>query len=271
MEAFKVAAVQLSAGLDTGDNLVQAEALVADAAGTGAQMVALPELFCWGGRQNEEPAAAETIPGPTSRRLGRLAAKLGIYLSAGSLLEKSGDGKLCFNTAPLFGPDGSLLACYRKIHLFSVDMPGRATVDETASRKHGELSVCITTNIARIGMSICYDLRFPELFRHLAADGAELILLPSAFTKPTGEAHWHTLVATRAIENQCYVVAANQWGKTTHGFDNYGHSLIVDPWGEVLAEAAGEGSTVLTAELDPERLAEVRSRLPALRHRRLGL
>ena len=269
METFKAAAVQMGAGPDAEENLAQAEKLVTEAAGDGALLVALPELFGWSGSQSEEAGRAETIPGPTSERLGRLAGGLGIYLAAGSLLERTEDGKRCFNTAPLFGPDGALLACYRKIHLFSVDIPGEATIDEGRSRRHGDRTVCATTGIARIGMSICYDLRFPELFRRLADDGAELVLVPSAFTRPTGKAHWHRLVTTRAIENQCYVVAANQWGRTSHGFSNYGHSLIVDPWGEVVAEAAAEGNSVITADLDPERLIEVRRRLPALAHRRL--
>ena len=270
METFKAAAIQLSAGPDPEENLARAENLVTEAADSGASLVVLPELFCWSGRQTEEAAQAETVPGPTSTRLGRLAARLGIHLAGGSLLEKSEDPEHSFNSALLFGPDGDVLARYRKIHLFSVDIPGQATVDERLSRGHGNESVCVTTELARIGMSICYDLRFPELYRQLAADGAELLLVPSAFTKPTGTAHWHTLVTARAIENQCYVVAANQWGDTSHGFANYGHSLIVDPWGKVLAEAGAENDTVLIAELTHQGLAETRRRLPALAHRRLG-
>jgi len=187
---------------------------------------------------------------------------------AGSLLERS-DTDRCFNTALLFGPDGGLLARYRKIHLFDVEVDATVRTAESRTRQPGDQTACVETDLGVIGLAVCYDLMFPELFRRLASQGAEVVVVPSAFTAPTGAAHWHTLVRARAIENQCYVVAPDQYGPTTHGFDNYGHSVIVDPWGEVLADA-GEGSPrVIHAELDGGWLASVRRRLPSLAHRRL--
>jgi nitrilase len=217
-----------------------------------------------------------------------LARRLSIHLVAGSILERAtvagedatldravndgdaaGDGR-CFNTCLFFGPDGSLLARYRKIHLFDVSVGTQVRTCESRTRQPGEAPVTVDTALGRIGLAVCYDLRFPELFRRLADDGAEVVVMPSAFTAPTGAAHWHTLIRARAIENQCYFVAPNQHGPTLHGFSNYGHSLIVDPWGTVLAEGGDGGDEVVSAALSAERLAEVRRSLPSLAHRRLA-
>jgi predicted amidohydrolase len=177
---------------------------------------------------------------------------------------------LPFNTATLFGPDGSLVAAYRKIHLFDVDLPGRVTVKESDLRRAGDEVVCVQTELGRIGLAVCYDLRFPELFRKLADAGAEVIVMPSAFTKPTGQAHWEPLLRARAIENQCFVVAPNQYGVSTHGFEDYGNSLIVDPWGQVVARGPDNEAAVVTAMLDAAVLERVRRELPSLEHRRLA-
>jgi len=273
MRSFKASAVQMSAGSDKEANLAEAAELVAGAATAGAKLVALPEVFAWRGPQEREPEIAEPLTGRIGSFASDLAKRLGIWLVAGSILEAADDGSgegRCYNTTALFSPDGVLAASYRKIHLFDVDVEGRIQVRESKTRLAGDTPCSVDTELGRIGLAICYDLRFPELFRGLAAAGAEIVVLPSAFTAPTGRAHWHTLVKARAIENQCYVVAPNQFGASAMGFQNYGHSLIVDPWGDVMADAGPGGPSVVTADLSASLLARVRSELPALGHRRLG-
>ena len=273
MRSFTASAVQMSAGPEKEANLRQASELVSRAAAAGAQLVALPEVFAWRGPQECEPEIAEPLSGPIGTRIGTLARQLGIWIVAGSVLEPldtPAKSSKCFNTTGLFSPAGELVASYRKIHLFDVDVDGRVQVRESRTREPGD-SLCVAdTELGRIALAICYELRFPELFRALAARGAEIIVLPSAFTAPTGRAHWHTLVRARAIENQCFVIAPNQAGASAMGFENYGHSLIVDPWGEVLADAGSATSALATATLQAETLARVRRELPALTHRRLG-
>lgn len=273
MRSFKASAIQMSAGSDTRANLAAAAELVTKAAAAGASLVALPEVFAWRGPQELEPEIAEPIAGRIGTFASELARRLGIWLVAGSILETADDvaaGDRCYNTTALFSPDGTLAATYRKIHLFDVDVEGRIRVRESKTRLAGDSPCCVDTELGRIGLAICYDLRFPELFRGLATAGAEIVVLPSAFTAPTGKAHWHTLVRARAIENQCYVVAPDQFGASSMGFENYGHSLIVDPWGDVMADAGPGGPCVITAELSAPLLARVRSELPALGHRRIG-
>ncbi len=257
----------------TGDrdrNLARTEQLVEAAVREGARLVALPEMFAWRGPQSEESAHAEEVPGPTTEFASALARNLSIVLVAGSILERTGEGNRCYNTTLIFDTNGELLGRYRKIHLFDVAIEGHVEARESRTRTHGAEPVCIDTEFGRLGLAICYDLRFPELFRRLSERGAEIFVVPSAFTAPTGAAHWHVLVRARAIENQCYVVAPNQVGPTVHGFDDYGHSIIVDPWGRVLEEAGEEDPEIVTAEISAERLAYVRRSLPALEHRRLA-
>jgi predicted amidohydrolase len=268
VKTFVASAIQYCAGPDKSTNLARLADLAERSAAEGARMVVLPELCLWKGPPAAEREAAESIPGPTSHHLSELARKLGIHLVAGSMLERDESSERCFNTSLLFGPDGAELARYRKIHLFDVELPGRVSARESRTRSAGEVPVCAATTLGNIGMAICYDLRFPELFRVLVERGAEILVLPSAFTEPTGKAHWEALVRARAIESQCYVIAPNQFGATQHGFANYGHSLIVDPWGTVLGDA-GDGEGIVTARLDADYLATVREELPSLRHRRL--
>jgi len=262
------AAIQMSSGSDKRANFERAERLVREAAERGADLVVLPEVFSWRGPRSAEADAGEDVPGEATARLGGLAAELGIHLQAGSIPEKVPGERRCYNTALLFAPDGSLVARYRKIHLFDVEMPDQVSARESATRMHGEEAIVATTAIGRIGLSICYDLRFPELYRRLAAAGAEVICVPSAFTFPTGAAHWETLVRARAIENQAYVIAPDQVGSSPNGWRDYGDSMIVDPWGTVLARA-GEGEQVIVAPIRLDYLARVRAELPALRHIRL--
>jgi predicted amidohydrolase len=186
----------------------------------------------------------------------------------GSILERVPDERRSFNTSCLLGPDGALLARYRKIHLFDVDLPGRVTVRESDARAPGDETVVVPTELGVLGMSICYDLRFPELYRRLVRAGAEIMLVPSAFTFTTGSAHWDVLCRARAIENQSYLLAADQCGTSPHGFADYGGSLIADPWGTIVARA-GDGEGIVLAEIDRAYLAKVRSELPCLDHSRL--
>jgi predicted amidohydrolase len=268
MDRFIGAVVQLASGEDREANLARAEALTREAAGRGATLIVLPEVATWRGPKGAEQAAVEPVPGPSTRRFSALAAALGVYLCPGSLLEESGDPRRPYNTTCLIGPDGTLLARYRKIHLFDVAMPGRVAVRESEQRTPGEQVVTCPTVLGPIGLSICYDLRFPELYRRAVEAGAETLLVPSAFTAPTGAAHWEVLLRARAIESQCFVLAANQTGRSPHGFEDWGHSMIVDPWGRVLATVE-DGEGVATAELDRAQLARIRAELPSLRHDRL--
>lgn len=266
---YVAAAVQMASGPDRDANLARATALVREAARRDARLVVLPEVFAWRGPREAEPSAAEPVPGPTVEALGALARELGIYLCAGSLLEARPAADRSYNTSCVFDPAGRLVARYRKLHLFDIDLPGRVSVKESDTRAPGDEVVTVPTPLGTLGLSICYDLRFPELYRRLGAEGAEVLLAPSAFTFPTGAAHWEVLCRARAVENQCYLIAPDQAGVSPHGFRDYGDSLIVDPWGCVLARA-GEGESVVTAEIDLGYLARVRRELPCRQHARLG-
>lgn len=272
----RAAAVQMTCGPDKEANLATATRLVEQAAGEGAQLVVLPELF-----QSRAPAErmaylAEPIPGPTSRVMSELAARLKLTLVAGSIAEResSVDGDSVnvgkpgiFNSSLLFDSAGVERARYRKQHLFNVDLPGRVSIRESDWSGAGSYECVTSMECGRIGQAICYDLRFPELFRRMATASVEIIALPSAFAVPTGRDHWEILVRARAIENQAFVIAANQTGRATPSFDTYGHSLIVDPWGTVLATMT-DGEGVIVADLDFETLRTIRAQLPALAHRR---
>lgn len=262
------AAIQMAAGPDKAANLDRAERLVRLAAARGANLAALPEVFNWRGRRTDEASAAEPLEGETTARMSALARELGIHLVAGSITELTEGQPRNFNTSILFGPDGSRLAIYRKIHLFDVDLPGRVTIRESDAKAPGAQVVCTPTAIGKIGLSVCYDIRFPELYRELVFAGAQIITLPSAFTFPTGEAHWESLIRARAIENQVYVIAPAQFGPNVHGFSDYGNSMIVDPWGRVLARAADQEGVVI-APIDLEYQERVRRELPSLSHARL--
>ncbi len=270
--SFLAAAIQMSAGADKAANLERAERLIRLAAARGADLVALPELFNWRGQRIDERVAAESLDGVTITIMARLARELGIHLVAGSITEQAterarGEGKT-WNTSVLLGRDGARLAAYRKIHLFDVDLPGRVTIRESDGKLAGSEVVSADTALCRIGLTICYDLRFPELYRELAYAGAKVITMPSAFTFPTGEAHWEVLIRARAIENQCYLVAPAQFGPNVHGFSDYGNSMIVDPWGRVLARAA-DHEGVVVAPIDLEYQERVRRELPSMQHNRM--
>jgi len=263
-----VAAIQMASGSDKAANLEKAENLIRLAAARGARLVALPEVFNWRGKRNEEAVAAESLDGVTLTLMAGLARELEIHLVAGSITEDAPGHAKRYNTSVLIGPGGDRLAVYRKIHLFDVDLPGRVTIKESDVKMAGAEVVSAQTALATIGLSVCYDLRFPELYRRLAFAGARIVTIPSAFTFPTGEAHWDVLIRARAIENQCYVIAPAQFGPNVHGFSDYGNSMIVDPWGRVIARAADMEGVVI-APMDMEYLERVRRELPSLAHTRL--
>jgi deaminated glutathione amidase len=262
----RAAAIQLNSNQDNGRNLDRAERLLRAAAADGADLAVLPEKFNVLGSSDDLRAGAEPIPGPTTDWAARLARELELWLVAGSIVERvAGDDKLR-NTSMLFGPDGELHASYRKIHLFDVEVGGMVYRESDAEAPGDEVVVADAGGFP-LGMAVCYDLRFPELLRIMAVRGARAISLPAAFTVPTGRAHWEILVRARAIENQVFMLAAGQIGKHPPDHESYGHSLIVDPWGTVLAEAPDEECHV-AADLDLEAQDKVREKLPSLANRR---
>jgi predicted amidohydrolase len=267
MTRLRVGAVQLSSGADRDANLTTISRLVDQAAAQGCQLVALPEVA----NLRAEPvtlAHGEPIPGPSTDFLAECARRHRIWVHAGSLLESAPEAApRLFNTSVLIDPDGEITATYRKIHLFDVDV-GDSRFRESDHVARGDDVVMARVNDVDVGLSICYDLRFPELYRRLAERGARLMFIPAAFTEVTGRAHWDVLVRARAIENQAFVVAPAQLGGPGGLSPCYGHSLIVDPWGVVLAEAHNE-QTVVAADLDFEALERVRAEFPSLAHRRL--
>jgi predicted amidohydrolase len=264
---MRAGAVQLNSTENVAANLTKADRLVREAAGLGADLVVLPEKWSVLGTSEQMEAAAEPLDGRCITWAREVAAELGIDLVAGSILEKVPGQAKHANTSVHVGPDGEIRAVYRKLHMFDVEVDG-VTYAESDSEDPGE-EIVITTVAegTRLGMSVCYDIRFPELYRALVGVGAEILVIPAAFTLATTRDHWEVLVRARAIENQCFVVAPNQTGTHPGGNRSGGRSLIVDPWGLVLASAP-DLETVIVADLDFENLRGIRRRLPALSHRR---
>lgn len=262
-----IAAVQMMSGADKQRNVQSAIRWVREAAQRGAALVGLPENFSWMGPEAERSQAAESLEGPTLSTLASVARELGIVLVAGSILESGATGGRLHNTCAVFGPDGSRLAVYRKVHLFDVELRDGASYRESAGVAPGTEVVAVDALFARLGLSICYDLRFPELYRMLSARGATLLTVPSAFTLTTGKDHWEVLLRARAIENQAYVLAPAQWGNHSERRMTYGHALIADPWGLVTA-LCPDGEGLALAPYEPDRVARIRADLPALQHRR---
>ena len=270
MSTLRVAAVQMAAGPDQADNLRCATRLIEHAAGQGAKVVALPELCLWRGRGAEYRDHAESIPGPQSEALAELARRFQIFLLGGSILERGDKGR-SYNTSLLFSPQGEILGKYRKIHLFDVALEADGVVVRESERiLPGDQAVVVESAVGKLGLAICYDLRFPELFRALADRGAEIIFLPAAFTQYTGRAHWQVLLRARAIENQAFVVAPALIGPMENGIPTFGHTLIVDPWGRSIARLGTEEG-VAVADLNLKELGRIRRQLPALQHRRRSL
>ncbi|MER8708793.1 carbon-nitrogen hydrolase family protein [Mesorhizobium sp. M0323] len=269
MGGFKAAAIQMRSGTSPERNAVDLERLVREAAGLGATYIQTPEMTGALIRDSQARAASFTsedkdIVVSTSRRL---ASELGIFLHIGSTAILRADGKLA-NRALLFGPDGATIATYDKIHMFDVDLDNGESWRESAAYEPGTEAVVAEVNGAKLGFAVCYDLRFPQLFRAEALAGADLLSVPAAFTRQTGEAHWHVLLRARAIENGAYVVAAAQGGVHEDGRETYGHSLIVDPWGRIVAEAAHDEPAVIVAEIDPAQSVAARKKIPNLKNAR---
>jgi predicted amidohydrolase len=262
--AFTVAAVQMRSTEDRERNLEAAAKLADRAAARGADLIAFPENVAQLRRAGAKPHA-ETESGPTARHFAGIAVRHRVFVLAGTIALRSKTRGKPSNASILFAPDGTIAAVYRKMHLFDIAIPGRAEFRESSTIAPGDRPVAATTPLATLGLSICYDLRFPELYRQLARAGAQVLFVPSAFTAYTGRAHWTALLRARAIENLAYVVAPAQSGRHGNGRVSYGHTAIIDPWGRVIAErASGEG--VVLARIDPARVSQLRRELPALDH-----
>jgi predicted amidohydrolase len=269
MERFRVAAVQTVSGGEVSANLAAVEPLVADAAARGAKLVLLPEYFgIFGARASDKVAVREPDgQGPQQAFLARLAREHGIWMIGGTVPIQIEDSQRVRSASLVFDPQGRRTARYDKMHLFAFDQ-GAEHYDEGKTIEPGTGPVEFGAPFGKVGLSVCYDLRFPELYR--AYRDAVLIVVPSAFTAVTGAAHWHILLKARAIENQCYVLAAAQGGLHANGRRTYGHSMLIDPWGSIIDELE-EGPGVVIGDIDAGRIAQVRRELPALAHRRLGL
>jgi deaminated glutathione amidase len=263
----RAAAIQLNATDDTDRNLERADRLVRDAAAHGAELVVLPEKWTVLGTREHMAAGAQTLDGEAISWARRTAAELGIDLIAGSLYEHVEDAEKGFNTSVHVGPDGEIQSVYRKIHLFDVEVDGAVYAESATEDPGDEIVVTELAGGLKLGMSVCYDLRFPELYRILALREAEVLTVPAAFTLPTTRDHWEVLVRARAIENQCFVIAANQIGNHPGGLRSGGRSLIVDPWGLVLATAP-DTECAIVADLDFDNLRDIRRRLPSVARRR---
>ncbi len=267
MKPSLFAVCQMRTTADRAHNLSVASELVRRAAGYGAQAVCLPEMWPYIGRDREMLPDAESLDGPTITAMQALAQELDVWLFPGSFAERSADPGRVHNTATAIDGDGVVRAVYRKLHLFDCAVPGGATFTESDTVAPGDRAVVVDTPFGRVGLSICYDLRFPMLYQSLREAGADIIVLPSAFPALTGKEHWELLVRARAVENQVYVVAAEQWGQHNAARRSHGHSMIVDPWGHLVAQAS-EGEGVALGLVDPAFLAKVRVQLPCHGHKR---
>jgi predicted amidohydrolase len=260
--------IQMRSGLKPGTNIDDAVRMIGEAKSAGAEYVLTPEMtnILVAKREQLFAAVVEEEADASLATLRELARRLGIYIHIGSLAIKISPDRAA-NRSFLVSPKGDIAARYDKIHMFDVDLTGGESYRESRNYRPGELAVLADLPWGRLGLTVCYDLRFPALYRALAEAGATMLAIPSAFTKQTGEAHWHVLIRTRAIENGCFVFAAAQGGKHENGRETYGHSLIVDPWGRILAEGGIEPGVVM-AEIDPAEVANARARIPSLQHGR---
>lgn len=265
---MRIAAIQMNSGAQKQQNLDTATRLIRKAAESGASFIGLPENFAWMGPEPERDQNAENVDGPLLSQMAELAKSLKVSLLAGSVLEAGAPGNRLYNTSVLFGPEGQRLAVYRKIHLFDVEVGDGQTYKESAAVAPGAEVVVADTALGKVGLSVCYDLRFPELYRRHSEAGAVLLTVPAAFTLMTGKDHWEVLLRARAIENQAYVLAPAQQGRHPKDRLTWGHAMVIDPWGLVTARAS-EGEGMAVAEFDAEYINKVRRTLPALQHRRL--
>lgn len=265
---FKAAMIQMRSGLQPGANIDAAVRYIGDAKSAGAEYVLTPEMTNILAANREQLFAVVVEEGADASlaTLREVARKLDIYVHVGSLAIRASPDRAA-NRSFLIDPKGDILARYDKIHMFDVDLAGGESYRESRNYRPGELAVLADLPWGRLGLTVCYDLRFPALYRALAEAGATMLAIPSAFTKQTGEAHWHVLIRGRAIENGCFVFAAAQGGRHENGRDTFGHSLIVDPWGRIIAEGGTEPG-VIVAEINPAEVASARARIPSLQHGR---
>lgn len=271
----RLAAVQMNSSDDRGSNLEKAAALIESARGEGAEVVVLPENFSvMPATEKDRRAFAEPgSDGPVQAFLGEQARRHGVWIVGGTAPLSSSDGTRIKAACLVFDHKGRLAGRYDKIHLFDVSVSDTESYRESDAFEPGRTDddnvVCIDSPAGRIGLTVCYDVRFPELYRRLAGEGAQIVTVPAAFTATTGQAHWEPLLRARAIENQCYVAAAAQWGSHPSGRQTHGHTMIIDPWGRIVAQRA-EGDGIVTADIDLEEMTDIRRRFPALAHRRLS-
>jgi deaminated glutathione amidase len=265
---FKAAMIQMRSGLNPAANINDAARLIGEAKSAGADYVLTPEMTNILAAKREQLFAVvvEEEKDASLANLRELARKLGLYIHIGSLAIKITNDRAA-NRSFLIDPKGDIVARYDKIHMFDVDLADGESYRESRNYRPGELAILADLPWGRLGLTVCYDLRFPALYRALAEAGATMLAIPSAFTKQTGEAHWHVLMRSRAIENGCFVFAAAQGGKHENGRETYGHSLVVDPWGRIVAEGGIEPGIVM-AEIDPAEVAKARARIPSLQHGR---
>lgn len=264
--SLSIAAIQMNSRDDKAANMATALKLIDQAAANGARVIALPEVWPYLGPQEGNAESAEPIPGPRTELLAERAVRHGIYLHCGSMYEQRPGEPKIFNTAVIISPTGEIIAKYSKIHMFDVVLEGVASFEESATVSPGDEIVTVDIDGIRVGLAICYDLRFPELFRILALKGAEVIILPAAFTMTTGKDHWEVLIRARAIENQVYMVAPAQVGADSSGNWCYGRSMIVDPWGNVVSRAS-DIETSISGTVDRSLVEKIRRQVPSLANR----
>ena len=263
MRKYLVAAIQMDTQNVKEENWKQMDAFLDEAARKGAKIVVFPEVV---NILSEEPEVAEPIPGPTTQRLMAKAKEHHMWIHGGSISEINPKGGRTYNTSVLINPEGDIVACYRKLHNFDMTLPDGSSVRESDRKEPGQNIVTVETELGHLGFAICYDMRFPELFRLMALRGVQVVFLPANFTMPTGKDHWEPILRTRAIENGCYLIAPNQIG-IKEKFTAYGNSMIIDPWGTVIARASDKPG-VLIAEIDLDYLDMVHGRNPSLQNRR---
>jgi predicted amidohydrolase len=267
---MQIAAIQMTSGDDIAANIAALEPLIAAAVAQGAQLVATPENTFYMRREGTAAMTDMAMENHPGVAYAKAAAKQhGIWLLIGSVRAREAGIAKPYNRSIFVSPTGEIVALYDKMHLFDVTLPNGHDYRESSQAVAGDSVVAVMAGAAKLGLSICYDLRFPALYQALSQQGATLLAVPSAFTRPTGEAHWHTLLKARAVENACYVIAPAQCGTHAGGRETYGHSLIIDPWGEILAEASADTPQVIVAKFDAARLEAVRAQIPVLAHRRV--
>lgn len=266
LRKYKVAVVQLDTQNDKGENMKTVCRLLDEAAAEGAELVSFPEVMNFCGDHVGEGGGHEPIPGYTTEILMAKAKEHGIYVHSGSFYEEIPGEERAYNTSVIIDPEGKIISTYHKLHTFDVTLPDGTICEESAQVHPGSEIVTVDTALGKLGMSICYDIRFPELYRLMALDGAQVIFTPASFTMPTGKDHWEPILRTRAIENGCYIVAAGQIGKKVL-FTAYGNSMVVDPWGTIIARAKDRVG-ITYAEIDLDYLDSIRAKIPSLKNRR---